>query len=375
MDRVIVKQVLDYENKLIEQALREAFCAIKIHENFFKPGETVLIKPNMVEAVSAERAVTTHPAVLQALIKILKEYNVKIIVGDSPGYQSTYLVAASCGIKAVCDTEQVELVEFVGAREFVNEQAKLVKRFYLADILGRADKIISLAKMKTHSLTGVSGAVKNMFGCVVGPSKAQFHLRMPRQNDFAQMLIDLQQTIKPCLQIVDGIVGMEGAGPRNGTPIKSSVIIVGKSAFAVDKIMADLMGMDGLKLPVSKLALEQDLLRHDQELDPGERILIKKFERANNYTSLTDRVPKLLVSIAQRQLTLRPVIKSNCLVCQRCLKQCPPQAITLQKEKLVIDYDKCIRCYCCQEFCPVNAIELQAGIALKIIKILRKLKG
>ena len=374
MEKVVIKKVQNYNLVAIEQALTTAFEELALENSFFNAGETVLIKPNLVEAVSVERAVTTHPEVLRALIRVLKPYKVKILVGDSPGYQSTLQVAKVAGIEAVCQEEAVELVDFTGVKEFSNPQAKLVKRFYLAEILGKVDKVISLAKMKTHSLTGVSGAVKNLFGCVVGASKAQFHLRMPQQNDFAQMLIDLHQTVKPCLSIVDGIVGMEGAGPRNGTPINSELILVGKSALAVDKIMADLMGFAGEKMPVTRLALAQGLISPNLKLAEAERQLIRKFQAANNYTSISDRLPKNLVAIAQKQLTLRPIIQANCILCQRCLKQCPPQAIKLSGKKLQINYEQCIRCYCCQEFCPANAISLQAGNLLKFIRYWQKLR-
>ena len=374
MEKVVIKKVQNYNLVAIEQALTTAFEELALESRFFYAGETVLIKPNLVEAVSVERAVTTHPEVLRALIRVLKPYKVKIFVGDSPGYQSTLQVAKVAGIEAVCQEEAVELVDFTGVKEFSNTQAKLVKRFYLAEILGKVDKVISLAKMKTHSLTGVSGAVKNLFGCVVGASKAQFHLRMPQQNDFAQMLIDLHQTVKPCLSIVDGIVGMEGAGPRNGTPINSELILVGKSALAVDKIMADLMGFAGEKMPVTRLALAQGLISADLKLTEAVRQLIRKFQAANNYTSISDRLPKNLVAIAQKQLTLRPIIQANCILCQRCLKQCPPQAIKLSGKKLQINYEQCIRCYCCQEFCPANAISLQAGNLLKFIRYWQKLR-
>ena len=374
MEKVVIKKVQNYNLVAIEQALTTAFEELALESRFFYAGETVLIKPNLVEAVSVERAVTTHPEVLRALIRVLKPYKVKILVGDSPGYQSTLQVAKVAGIEAVCQEEAVELVDFTGVKEFSNTQAKLVKRFYLAEILGKVDKVISLAKMKTHSLTGVSGAVKNLFGCVVGASKAQFHLRMPQQNDFAQMLIDLHQTVKPCLSIVDGIVGMEGAGPRNGTPINSELILVGKSALAVDKIMADLMGFAGEKMPVTRLALAQGLISPNLKLAEAERQLIRKFQAANNYTSISDRLPKNLVAIAQKQLTLRPIIQANCILCQRCLKQCPPQAIKLSGKKLQINYEQCIRCYCCQEFCPANAISLQAGNLLKFIRYWQKLR-
>ena len=95
MEKVVIKKVQNYNLVAIEQALTTAFEELALENSFFNAGETVLIKPNLVEAVSVERAVTTHPEVLRALIRVLKPYKVKILVGDSPGYQSTLQVAKS----------------------------------------------------------------------------------------------------------------------------------------------------------------------------------------------------------------------------------------------------------------------------------------
>jgi uncharacterized protein (DUF362 family) len=132
-----------------------------------------------------------------------------------------------------------------------------IKKFTLARPLTEVDKVISLAKMKPHTFMGTTGATKNMFGFIVGVQKAQFHLWMQARREFAGMLIDLANLVKPVLSIVDGVVGMEGNGPRNGSPVKAGVILAGINSFAVDVVMTEIVGFDPERLPLTALALER----------------------------------------------------------------------------------------------------------------------
>lgn len=366
-------QADSYEQNTVAQALQEAFSILGGLEQFVNAGETVLIKPNMVEGMKPETAVTTHPEVVRALIRALQACDVKIIVGDSPGYESTRRVGDISGIAQVCEQEGVELVSFERPIKLHHPDGLIVKNWEVSDVYARADKIISLAKMKTHSLTGITGAVKNLFGFILGTSKAQFHLRMHKRDHFATMLIDLHDTIKPVLSIIDGIVAMEGAGPRNGTPKHCGLLIASANAYAADLAMELTMGLPAAHTPIIRLAIEHGRLESvDSVVVQGSaRDVVYQFEQPRNYQSLQDRVPAWLVSFSQKQFTARPVIENNCIRCGRCMHHCPPQAMTMGAKKVAIDYDKCIRCYCCQEFCPANAISLQDGFLLRLWKCIK----
>lgn len=370
MPTVAKVQAANYQRETVAASLAEALELLGGLRNFIQPQDRVLIKPNMVEAMKADTAVTTHPEVLRAVIQALKALGVRdILVGDSPGYQTARKVAEVSGIMAVCLEENVELVDFERTFKVNNPAALLLKTTELCDIIQNVDKIISLAKMKTHSFTGITGAVKNLFGFVVGKSKAQFHFRMQKQRDFAKMLLDIHDIVRPALSIIDGIIAMEGAGPRNGTPLPCGVLIVSDNALAADLVMQQTMGFAPDGAPVSSLALELGKIPplSQIKLVGSAQSLCLAFQQPNSFADTKEKLPTWFVDLAQKQLTARPVIKANCIACGRCQAHCPPQAITLG-QIAQIDYRKCIRCYCCQEFCPADAIKLQDGWLLKICK-------
>lgn len=370
MCKVAVVKGENYNTDVVERALNEALSLLGGIDKFVNPGDKVLIKPNMLEAVPKELSVTTHPEVVRAVIREVKKAGGLPLVGDSPAMGNTVKTAQQTGILQVCRDEGVPLAPFQEAVEFPLETGRTVKKFTLAKELADADKVISLAKMKTHSFTGVTGGIKNLFGFVVGTQKAQFHLRMQRRSDFAAMLLDLAAVVKPVLYIVDGITAMEGAGPRNGTPIHAGVIIVGENGFAVDMVMTDMMGFDPESLPVAVKALKAGLVPPFSSIEVcgSARSLKMRFKAPRNLEALEDRIPKWAADFGQRQLTAKPVIQDRCTGCGRCADHCPPKAMTMGERKMAIDDAACIRCYCCQEVCPHDAVSLEEGLLLKTVK-------
>jgi uncharacterized protein (DUF362 family)/Pyruvate/2-oxoacid:ferredoxin oxidoreductase delta subunit len=292
------------------------------------------------------------------------------LVGDSPGVSSTIKAAEKCGILQVCQQEGTELIPFAEKVEVPFTEGATVKKIILAKVYSQVDKVISLAKMKTHSFMGVTGGVKNLFGLMVGIDKAQFHLRLKKRSDFAGMLVDLAQVVKPVLYIVDGIVGMEGHGPRNGNTKRADILLGGTNGFAVDLVMAEVMGYKGETMPVAAKALSLDLSPRmkDIEIVGSGKDLRYQFASPRNLESMDNRLPRPVVDFFQNQLTAKPVIADHCIACGRCAAHCPPKAIRMMTNKAIIDYKKCIRCYCCQELCPANAVGLHNGFLLKVIR-------
>ena len=370
MNKVVVIKADSYEEKVVELAVKELLKELGGIAEFVKPNDKVLIKPNMLEGLPPEKAVTTHPEVIRALIREVKKAGAIPIVGDSPGISSTLKVAEKCGILGVCQQEGVEVVSFTEKIDVVFPEGRTVKKFALASILGEVDKVISVAKMKTHSFMVITGGVKNLFGLIVGKDKAQFHLRMKKRSHFADMLVDLAQVVKPVLYLVDGIVGMEGNGPRNGIVKHAGLLLGGKNGFAVDIAMAEIMGYKGESMPVAARALSLGLSPKLQDIQLTGNACHTRLQFINprNLESLDQRLPVPLVDFFQNQLTAKPIINRDCIACGRCKDHCPPEAIHINDHKAVIDYKKCIRCYCCQELCPANAVELQRGFLLKILR-------
>lgn len=324
----------------------------------------------MLEGLPPEKAVTTHPRVVQAVIKAVKEAGGQPFVGDSPALGNSRKTAERTGIWDVCKAEGITLSPFQETVDVEFPAGQVLRKLALAKEFTEADKVISLAKMKTHSFMGVTGGIKNLFGFIVGAGKAQYHLRMQKRGDFALLLIDLARRVAPVLYIVDGITGMEGDGPRNGTPVEAGVMIAGGNGFAVDMVMSNIMGFDAQGLPVAVKALAQGLVPPlaDIEILGSAANLNLQFKAPKNLEALEETIPPWMARLARRHLTAIPLISENCSNCGRCLRHCPPRAISTAAGKAKIDYGKCIRCYCCQELCPHDAVHLREGVLLRCLK-------
>ncbi|WP_312561451.1 DUF362 domain-containing protein [Anaerospora sp.] len=376
MTKVAAVKADSYDPQIVGQAISDLLAHLGGISQFIQPGERVLVKPNMLEAVEKGLCVTTDPEVVRAVIRAVRQVGAIPVVGDSPGTTSTVKAAEKCGILAVCQEENVELAAFDETTEVAYPDGITLKKFTIARRLAEVDKVISLAKMKTHTFMGATGATKNLFGCIVGMQKAQFHLRMQARQEFAAMLIDLASCVKPVLAIIDGVMGMEGNGPRNGNPIKAGVILGGANCFAVDVVMAEMMGFKPEQLPVTALALKRNLTPAFSaiELVGSGGQLRWKFVEPRSLQSLEDRIPKWLAAFGRSQLTARPEITASCVGCGRCVKHCPPQAMAIVSGQAAIDYTKCIRCYCCQELCPYDAVQLHDGLLLQMAKQITRLR-
>ena len=185
---------------------------------FVKSGEKIVLKPNILFGSDPEKCVTTHPAVFRAAGDLLKEAGVNVLYGDSPGFGKSEPNLRKSGLKQVGDELGFILADFDSGRPVSHKDALLVKKFVIANGVLDTDGLISLPKLKTHGLVRFTGAVKNQFGCIPGFFKGQYHVKLPDPYDFATMLVDLNTLIKPRLYIMDGIMAMEGNGPRSGRP-------------------------------------------------------------------------------------------------------------------------------------------------------------
>lgn len=369
--KVAVERAENYQFENVDRAINNAVNFIGGWEKYIKKGDKVLIKPNLLTAALPQKAVTTHPEVVRSLIKAVKKLGAKPFVADSPGVSNVKKTAEKTGILQVCKEEETPFIFWEKSKIYPCREGKFVKHFELADTISDFDKIISVAKMKTHVFMGVTGAVKNLFGCIVGTNKARFHLRMQKHADFAHVMVDLYYTVKPTLNIIDGISGMEGQGPMSGDIVNPKLVIVSEDGFAADLVMADKMGFNAENMPIAAAAIEEkrSVRLKDIEVVGSGKDIKFAFKRPHTYESMQDTyVPKFILKLGQNQLTSKPVINKNCVGCRRCEHHCPPKAINIKAQRAVIDYHKCIRCYCCQELCEHQAVDLKDGWILALLK-------
>jgi uncharacterized protein (DUF362 family)/Pyruvate/2-oxoacid:ferredoxin oxidoreductase delta subunit len=316
--------------------------------------KSVIVKPNLLSAASPARAITTHPKIVRHVCGYLLDKGAGVTVSDSPGIGSFKKILDICGIEAELKGIPVTIKEFIGSRS-----VKVKAPFHTIDLATHAldaDLIINLPKLKTHSQMMLTLGAKNLFGCVVGMQKAQWHLRAGIDIEkFAQLFIEIYKTLNPSITIIDGILAMEGQGPgMRGAPRHLGIIMGSKDALALDHTVAQMIGIDPLSVPINRVAIREGLI---DTIDIDGAI-----PDVHNYAlpAMTDILfgPKYLHRFMRKHLTRRPAEeRDKCTMCHECIHHCPVNAIDERKNHLHFDYDVCIRCYCCIELCPHGAMK------------------
>ena len=368
--KVSIVKCSTYDETEVLKTLRQSIDLIGGINSFVKKGDRVLFKPNLLSAKSPEKAVTTHPAVVKGVVQIVQEAGGIPFLGDSPGIESAKRVAGKSGIKEVADSLGCPIVEFNRPVLPPERKGKVFKNIEIDQSVLEADVTINLPKWKTHAQMFLTLGVKNLFGCIPGPSKALWHLKAGEDPKlFAQMLVDLYQMIQPSLNILDGIVGMEGNGPGSGHPISLGLILASKDALGVDQIVCDLLGLPRDSLITNRVAFERGLGENDV-VTVGERledVKITNFKFPTPYR-IDWYLPGFIKKAVKSAISAKPIIEKEIFkLCNQCVKICPTKALIEKNKGLVFDYGKCIRCFCCQEICPEGAITIQQGWGLKLV--------
>ncbi len=333
--------------------------------------KTVLLKPNLLAGHPPEKAVTTHPEFLRAVIRLFKDKNT-IIVADSPSVANFEEVVLKTGIRKVCQEENVELINISTYPVVEFEFKKLgIKNITVSRILRDVDFIINLPKLKTHSLTVFTCAVKNMYGVVPGFTKSLYHKYAPHPQDFIEVVYAIYNFRKPDLTIVDGIIGMDKEGPAGGNVKNFNLIISSLDGVCVDWFLAKKI-----------LKLKRVLFYKNEHLKPAQIIYINfKDETINNSkvelpqtVSLFQYLPKFVLNLAKKLIWFRPVIvQEKCKRCGKCYEICPKKTIIIIDKKYIITYKECISCFCCYEACPYKSIEISQSPLLVLVNKLKKL--
>lgn len=334
---------------------------------FTHPGETLLLKPNLLLGDKPERGSTTNPVFFEAVAKVLQAEGIRLMYGDSPGFGTPQATVQSSGLKEIADALGIELADFVNGRDVPNPDGQLLKIFHLAAGLDRVDGVINLPKFKTHGLMRLTGATKNLFGCLPGVQKAGFHTRLQDEFRFAEMLVDLAESIAPRLHIMDAVLGMEGNGPRNGTMRNVGAVLISNNPHALDYCAAQMMNLDPMLVPTLAAAMRRKLFEPEtiEILGDGLEPFIMPDYDVNRSRASTTGPHGFYVDLFKNWVTPRPVIDpAKCTSCGRCVRVCPvePKALSFKngrKNPPVHAYNRCIRCYCCQEMCPEEAISIE----------------
>ena len=343
---------------------------------FVRPGERIVLKANLLRAAPPESAICTHPAVVEAVAKLVKEAGGTPVICDSPGgalhkeavlrslYEKTGMAAAAAAAGA-------ELSMDSSTRTVSLPEGKVLRQAEIITPVAEADGVIDLCKMKTHVLMSMTGAVKNLFGVIPGLSKVGYHATHPDHDTFADVLLDLTGYVKPRLSLMDGILAMEGDGPgSSGTPRQAGLLLAAANPLALDTAAGAIMNLPRQDNPVLLAAERRGLTpcrMEDVELIGGTveelRMADYKFP-ASTKSNLMDFLGPLArpaERLCKKALSQTPRIDgAKCVGCGICAKSCPGQAIamTAPGKKARISQNACIHCYCCHELCPQKAVEL-----------------
>jgi uncharacterized protein (DUF362 family) len=339
-----------YEN-LPLHALLKPFQGMK---HYINKGEQVLLKTNLLIPSDPKKAVVTHPTVLKALISEVLDHGGEPFIGDSPSGQFTKRrlekAYQKSGLTTLANEMGIHLNYDTTITKIDIPSAKKLKKTPICNFVLNADKIIAVPKIKTHSYMIMTLATKIMYGAVPGLTKAKYHSLFIRRTSFADMLLDVFSIRKPNLIVMDGIIGMQGDGPSNGTPVNLGLLLASEDAIAMDITVCTILNIEPMQIPT----LRQAKIRHlwpssiDYPLLHPDEIRNKDFQLPSGAVSF------LSTSKNHQQ----PIPTEKCTACGQCVEICPKQAIQIKNHKAVVNYKKCISCYCCHEICPYNAITL-----------------
>jgi uncharacterized protein (DUF362 family)/Pyruvate/2-oxoacid:ferredoxin oxidoreductase delta subunit len=367
---VAVVRCPSYDSSVLDSAVAQAVDLAQMPD---VRGKSVLLKPNILNSAAPEKAVATRGELLAAFARLLKSRGAaRIMAGDSPGYQSQDLAGRKSGLKAACEAEGVEWLDFSEGFEVENPEGRRVKRFTLAAAIKEADLLFCLPKLKTHGLMRYTGAIKNLFGLVPGFNKSAFHLRFPDPEDFGTMLVDLAIAAKPAFCLMDAVVAMEGEGPANGDPVATGLVIASRDPLALDWVAASIIGYNPFDLPyLVDAATRGPWVKGPQDIEVAGLTIaeakpahFKLVPLLTGHRFVTERMPAPLRRFIRNVTVARPFFDhGKCVRCAGCVKICPPKALDFEddpsskyKKRIRIDYEKCIRCYCCHEACLDDAI-------------------
>lgn len=354
----------------VEGATERLLAQLGGMKSFVAAGQSVLIKPNLLTDRTPAQAVTTHPEVVRAIIRLVRSAGGEPMVGDSPASVTRLdTLWDKTGMRKVCEEEKTPLLNFEkeGSRLFDIDGLSVG----IARAVLDADVVINVPKVKTHVLTTLTGAVKNMYGAVPGFQKTYLHKMRPNPTDFGRLLAGIHDRIPPALSIADGIVGMEGSGPSGGKPVELGFLAASEDSYALDATLCRILGirvsavsyMDGyLKRRTPHGAAGEIRL---SGVGPDD-IAPRSFEAPH---SLARLIPGWLAHPLGKLVWMRPFFTDRCVSCGRCVEACPVSAISMRKNHPpVLNPRACIECCCCHEICPEAAIRMTPSPFLKLIQ-------
>ena len=351
LEDVAIVECSSYEQKEVDEAVKKALNLLNFE---FNKGSRILIKPNIVGCFPRNQiAITTNPNLIEAVCKILKKKKCRIFIGDSP-FTNPECAFNESGISKLKKYGKLVIFEREKLVKIRDDKAKVLKNFEIAKIVKDADLVINMPKLKTHTLTRYTGAIKNLYGVIPGGLKQRLHNHAQGEKKFSKMLVDIYQNIKPELTIMDAVIGMDKEGPSAGTPRKVNLILASRNGVSLDIAATRMIGFKPKAIYMIKEAVKRKLANYKFNFVGMEKLPEINFRKPTS--SIIHKTRKLLGKLFKE----KPIVvdRVRCARCGLCAKHCPGKAIKLNMYP-EINKKKCIRCFCCIEICPQHALSLE----------------
>jgi len=311
----------------------------------------IAVKLNLVGPFSPDKAITTHPQVLDLLLKVLSRLDCNIIVCEDIENEENI---TKTQIKPILNKYGLE---FYNLRDYGYTDININGITYeYSSLILESDFLIQLPKFKNHLLTNYTGAIKNMYGCISYQQRKAFH-KFTDLNEFSKIIGTVYSIRKPDYVIMDAITAMDGFGPSLGDPIKLGYLIFGEDSVSIDEFITKLVGYDTKELAVLKAAWDMNLDKQKRNFTDNNDYMVCNFERD---------FEKLPVFHGSEYRKYFEILRHNyyinyerCVGCGICIMKCPFGAIIMRDGFPVITKEKCTMCTCCMEHCPESAINVK----------------
>ena len=365
---VVVRSALSYEDATLKPLLFEMLRICD--QGIIQPRSRVLIKPNFLAPAPPEKAMITHPLILRAVVEYVLEKGAFPQVSDSPAMGTFDRIMREGGMEKALQGLPAECRPF--RQSVAVDIGPPFNKIEIASDAMQADVVINLPKLKTHTQMLLTLGVKNVFGCIVGMRKPEWHFRTGIDRDrFAELLVRICEAVRPAITVLDGILAMEGQGPgRRGLPRELGVVIASNDVFAVDAAVCRMLGIQEDELPTCRIAARRGLIPDRIGID-GVLPVVSDMD----LPAMTPLVfgPRGMQGFMRRHLVQRPDCDAvRCRHCGECWRYCPAKAIAPEIHGVAFDYDKCIRCYCCIEVCPYGALSAKETAVGTVARMLLK---
>jgi uncharacterized protein (DUF362 family)/ferredoxin len=384
---VYLAQCQEYDGETINRHIRRYFELFAPLRDLVKPGNQVLVKPNLCLAHPPEAAVTTHPVLLEQIVTILMENGANVTIGDNPIGKVEKGTAAKIWKISGID----EIARKTGCRKSILDRSGLKQEtytlngksfsYYISEDYLNADVVINVPKFKSHALTGLTGAIKNIYGIVPGRAKVQLHGFAPVPGDFAKVIVEIYSKRPPELTVMDAVIGIEGDGPGiKGRVKKIGTLMIGNDGVLIDAISTQMMGM-----PLEQNLILTEAWKRQLGRIEGGNIHLDGFEKLTDCfvpdflppATLRFRNPKVLKKLSEIAKFSIGINPEKCIRCLKCVDNCPVRCISQNPGddnaagELNLDKTRCIQCLCCLEICPTGAVEV---VKSKFYRDLKKIK-